>query len=185
MNKEEKIALVNELSSNLNKVNYMYLTDTSGLKSDEESKLRRLCNKNGVKLKVVKNILLKKAMEKSEKDFSGITDALTGPTAMLIANNINAGAKLIKEFRKEHDKPVLKAAFIDNSCYLGEQHLELLAGMKTKEELIAEIIALLQSPIKNVIGSLQSGKHKLAGIVKTLSERDESQTNVSSKSENK
>ncbi|MBL4715633.1 MAG: 50S ribosomal protein L10 [Bacteroidetes bacterium] len=173
MNKEEKVAFVDSLSEKLNDANYLYLADISGLNADEDSKLRRLCFENGVKLQVVKNILLKKAMSKSEKDFGEMEDILTGPTSLMTSGTINAAAKLIKIFRKENDKPILKGAFIDSGIFIGDQELDSLAKLKSKEELIAEVIAILQSPIKTVIGSLQSAENKLAGIVKTLGDRPE------------
>jgi len=173
MNKEEKVAFVDSLSERLNNINYLYLADTSGLNADEDSKLRRLCFENGVKLQVVKNILLKKAMNKSEKNFGEMEDILTGPTAMMTSDSINAAAAIIKKFRKENDKPILKGAFIDNGIFIGDQELDSLAKLKSKEELIAEVIAILQSPIKNVIGSLQSAENKLTGILKTLGDKPE------------
>jgi len=126
-----------------------------------------------VSLKIVKNTLLQKAMEKvEEKDFSQLYTVLAGPTSIMYSDTGNAPAKIIKEFRKKHDKPVLKAAYIEESIYIGDENLSTLCDIKSKDELIGEVIALLQSPVKNVVSALQSGKHTIAGLVKTLAERE-------------
>lgn len=175
MTKEEKNEAINQLSEELATANVFYLTDTSELNADETSKLRRNCFKQSISLKIVKNTLLEKAMDKVEdKDFSQLYEVLAGPTAIMYSEVGNAPAKLIKEFRKKNDKPLLKAAYIEESIYIGDENLGTLCDIKSKEELIGEVIGLLQSPAKNVISALQSGKHTIAGLVKTLAEREES-----------
>ena len=171
MNKQEKNQMIEVLDGMLNDNNNFYLADISGLTADENSALRRLCFKRDVSLQVVKNTLLKKALEKNNADFSELYDVLVGNTSIMQAEAGNAPAKVIKEFRKKNDKPILKAAHIEESLYFGDENLLALADLKSKDELIGDIITLLQSPAKNVISSLQSGGNKLSGIVKALEER--------------
>ncbi|MCF8227454.1 MAG: 50S ribosomal protein L10 [Bacteroidales bacterium] len=174
MKKEEKNQLIDHIAEDLKQSNYFYITDISNLDAVKTSKLRRLCFNKNVKLEVVKNTLLRKAMEKvDDKDFDELFDILKGPTSIMYAEAGNVPAKLIKEFRKESDKPVIKGAFVEEVVYLGDDKLDMLASIKSKNELIADVIALLQSPVKNVIGSLQSGGNKLSGILETLSEKSE------------
>ena len=151
--------------------NNFYLADISGLNAEQNSALRRLCFKRSVSIKVVKNTLLKKALEKNDIDFSQLYNVLVGNTSIMQAEAGNAPAKVIKEFRKKNEKPILKAAHIEEAMYIGDENLSTLADLKSKEELIGDIITLLQSPAKNVISSLQSGGNKLAGIIKTLEEK--------------
>jgi large subunit ribosomal protein L10 len=171
MNKQEKNQLIDVLDGMLTENKNFYLADISGLTAEENSSLRRLCFKREVSLQVVKNTLLKKALEKNATDFSELYDVLVGNTSIMIAEAGNAPAKVIKEFRKKNAKPILKAAHIDESLYIGDENLALLADIKSKEELIGDIITLLQSPAKNVISALQSGGNKLSGIVKALEEK--------------
>ena len=171
MNKEEKNQLIDFLDGMLNDNNNFYLADISGLSAQEDSALRRLCFKREVSLQVVKNTLLKKAFEKNDADFSELYDVLVGNTSIMQADAGNTPAKIIKEFRKKNDKPILKAAHIEESLYIGDENLSALADLKSKDELIGDIIMLLQSPAKNVIASLQSGGNKLSGIVKALEEK--------------
>ena len=171
MNKQEKNQMIEVLDGMLNDNNNFYLADISGLTAEENSALRRLCFKRDVSLQVVKNTLLKKALEKNNADFSELYDVLVGNTSNMQAEAGNAPAKVIKEFRKKNDKPILKAAHIEESLYIGDENLSALADLKSKDELIGDIITLLQSPAKNVISSLQSGGNKLSGIVKALEER--------------
>ena len=163
--------MIEVLDGMLNDNNNFYLADISGLTAEENSALRRLCFKRDVSLQVVKNTLLKKALEKNNADFSELYDVLVGNTSIMQAEAGNAPAKVIKEFRKKNDKPILKAAHIEESLYIGDENLSALADLKSKDELIGDIITLLQSPAKNVISSLQSGGNKLSGIVKALEER--------------
>jgi len=152
--------------------NIIHLADTSGLNAMQTSNLRRACFKANVNLAVVKNTLLAKAMEKSEKDFGELPETLKGNTSLMIAETGNAPAKVIKEFRKGSEKPVLKGAYVEEAVYVGDDQLENLVNIKSKEELIGEIIGLLQSPAKNVISALQSGGGTLHGILKTLGEKE-------------
>lgn len=173
MNKEEKNQLIDVLEKSIKENNNFYLADISGLTAEESSALRRLCFKREVSLQVVKNTLLKKALEKNERNFEDLYDVLKGNTSIMFTDVANAPAKLIKEFRKKHEKPIFKAAHLDEAFYIGEEYLDTLSDLKSKDEIIAEIVALLQSPSKNVISSLKSGSSKLSAIVKTLSERPE------------
>ena len=149
------------------------MTDASGLNAETTSKLRRECFKSNIKLEVVKNTLLLKAMESSEIDFGDLPSVLTGNTAMMFSESGNAPAKLIKEFRKKSDKPILKGAYIEQSVYLGDDQVDSLVNIKSKDELIGELSTLLQSPIKNVVSSLKSSGDTLGRIIKTLSEKKE------------
>ena len=171
MNKEEKNEMIATLEGMLNDNTNFYLADISGLTAEQNSALRRLCFKREVSLQVVKNTLLKKALEKNATDFSELYDVLVGNTSIMIAEAGNAPAKVIKEFRKKNTKPILKAAHIDESLYIGDENLSSLADIKSKEELIGDIITLLQSPAKNVVSALQSGGGKLSGILQTLSNK--------------
>ncbi len=173
MTREEKNQVIDELQSLLAEAPVVYLTDASALDSAATSQLRRECFKNDIQLRVVKNTLLRIAMERTEgKDFSLlINGALAGQTALMLSNVGNTPARLIKEFRTKHPKPLLKGAYIEESCYVGDDQLEALVNLKSKEELLGDIIGLLQSPAKNVISALKSGGNTIAGVVKTLSER--------------
>ncbi|MEM7087645.1 MAG: 50S ribosomal protein L10 [Bacteroidota bacterium] len=171
MTREEKSQVIDHLTAQLTENPTIYLADISGLDAGNTSNLRRACFKAGVKLSVVKNTLLAKAMESSDKDFGDLTETLKGNTSLMFAEVANAPAKVIKEFRKKSDKPVLKGAYIEESVYVGDDQLDALVDIKSKEELIGEIIGLLQSPAKNVVSALKSGGGTIAGIVKTLSER--------------
>ena len=171
MTREEKSQVIQDLTAVLAGTNTLYLADISGLNAQSTSNLRRACFKAGVQLSVVKNTLLAKAMEASDKDFGSLPSVLKGNTSMMIAEASNAPAKLIKDFRKKSKKPLLKGAFAEESVYIGDEQLEALIDIKSREELIGEIIGLLQSPAKNVISALQSGGQKLSGILKTLSEK--------------
>lgn len=173
MKKEEKDKIIDVLAEQLSAYKNFYITDTSNLTVATTNQLRRLCFNKGVKMKVAKNTLIKKALEKAGSNYEGLFEVLKGSSTILFAEGGNVPAKLIKEFRKKNDKPILKGAFIESSVYVGDNQLDALANLKTKNELIGDIIALLQSPAKNVISALQSSGGKLAGIVKTLSERSE------------
>ncbi len=171
MTKQEKATIIEELTQELKENNILYITDIQGLNAQQTSDLRRACFKGEIQLKVVKNTLLKKAMENVEdKDFSGLFEALKGNTTIMFAQQGNAPAKLIQTFRKKSDKPQIKGAWIDESIYVGDV-VEELANLKSKNELIADVIALLQSPIKNVVSALQSGGNTISGVLKTLSEK--------------
>jgi large subunit ribosomal protein L10 len=171
MRKEEKHEVVLALTETIAEYGNFYITDTANLSVAKVNDIRRKCFENGIKMQVAKNKLIRKAMEASVGDFSEMFDVLKGSSSILFSKSANAPAKLIKQLRKTGDKPVLKAAYIDSSIFIGDNQLDALINLKSKEELVADIIALLQSPAKNVISGLQSGGNKLAGIVKTLQER--------------
>ena len=172
MTREEKDLQIKELTQMLADNSVLYLTDATGLNSEETTQLRRACYKNDVRMRVVKNTLLRRAMEASEgTDFSELYEVLTGQTALLVGNVGNAPAKILKEFRKKSDMPTLKAAYVEESTYLGDDQIDALTAIKSKDELIAELIALLQSPMKNVVGALNSGGNTVSGLVKALPER--------------
>ena len=171
MTREEKSIVIEDLTAQLAQSSTIYLADISGLDALATSSLRRECYKSNIKLAVVKNTLLAKAMEASNKDFGDLPSALKGNTSLMLSEIGNAPAKLIKNFRKKSDKPILKGAFIEEAVYLGDNQLDVLVNIKSKEEVIGDIIGLLQSPAKNVISGLKSGGGKLAGILKTLSEK--------------
>ena len=171
MTREDKLTVIQDLTSQLSENATIYLADISGLDADTTSNLRRACFKANIRLSVVKNTLLAKAMEASEKDFGELPEVLKGNTSLMFSEVSNAPAKLIKAFRKNSDKPILKGAFIEEAIYVGDNQLDSLVNIKSKEEVIGDIIGLLQSPAKNVISGLQSGGGQLAGIIKTLSER--------------
>ena len=173
MRKEDKKVLIDSMLSQLQACPNFYLTDVSDLNAEKTSQLRRQCFNSGVKMIVVKNALLHKAMQQMDKDFESLYDVLKGSTAVMFCETGNVPAKLIKNFRKTSDRPILKGAFIEECCYIGDDMLDALCNIKSKNDLIADVIALLQSPMKNVISGLQSGGHKLSGILETLSERPE------------
>lgn len=174
MTKEQKKALIADLKQKFSESSFFYITDSSTLTVEQVNKLRALCYEKGVEMKVVKNTLAIKALEENaeEKNYTPLFDALKGPTAIMFAETGNVPAKVIKEFRETAERPVLKAAYIDSDVFIGDDQIEALANLKSKEDLVAEIVALLQSPIKNVLGSLQSGGNTIAGLVKTLQERE-------------
>lgn len=172
MTREEKSQVIETLTAQLSDNNNIYLADISGLDAGNTTNLRRACFKAGVQLAVVKNTLLKKAMESSDKNFGELTEILKGNTSLMFSETGNAPAKVIKEFRRKSDKPLLKGAYIQESIYVGDNQLDSLVELKSKDELVGEIIGLLQSPAKNVISALKSGGNTIAGLVKTLSERE-------------
>ena len=171
MTREEKSQVIQDLTAKLADTSTIYLADISGLDATTTSNLRRACFKADLQKSVIKNTLLAKAMEASDKDFGDLPSVLKGNTSMLVAEAANAPAKLIKEFRKKSDKPFLKGAYAEESVYIGDDQLDALVNIKSREELIGDIITLLQSPAKNVISALQSGGNKLSGILTTLSEK--------------
>ena len=171
MTKQEKAKEIKDLTTELSAVKNLYLTDIAGLDAAQTSALRRACFKSNIKLSVVKNTLLAKAMEASDKDFGELQSVLKGNTSLMFSEAGNSPAKVIKNFRKKSDKPLLKGAFIEEAIYIGDDQIDVLESIKSREELIADVIALLQSPAKNVVSALQSGGSNLSGILKTLSER--------------
>lgn len=172
MTKTEKNQLIDQLAETLSASNVIYLADTSELSAAATSELRRTCFKEEIKLTVVKNSLLQKALERVEgKDFTELYGVLAGPTSLMLSETSNAPAKLIQQFRKKNKKPILKAAYVEEMCFVGDDQLQALVDIKSREELIGGIISLLQSPMQNVLGALKSGGYTIAGVVKTLSER--------------
>lgn len=172
MNKDQKAQYIDDLAQDLSQANIVYLADTSDLSVDKINQLRRRCFQAGITLRVVKNTLLAKAMERVEgRDYGQLPTVLAGPTSVMFAEVGNAPAKLIQEFRKKNDKPLLKGAYIEEAIFIGDNQLDMLVAIKSREELIGDIIGLLQSPAKNVISGLMGGGQKIAGILKTLEER--------------
>ncbi len=172
MRREEKSDIINSLAETLKEYSHFYLTDTAQLNAADTSDLRRKCFENQIKLVVVKNTLLKRALEQAGLEYGELVSVLKGSTAVMFSNNGNTPAKLIKEFRKSHPKPLLKGAYIEESVYVGDNLLDTLVALKSREELIADIIMLLQSPAKNVISALQSGGSKIHGVLETLSKKE-------------
>ncbi len=174
MKREEKALIISSLSEKLQQYSHYYLTDISGLNAEQTSALRRLCYEKDILLTVVKNTLFRAALENNNIKDETIDGTLCGQSAVMFSNVGNVPAKLISEFRKTgSDKPLLKAAWVEECAYIGEENLKVLESIKSREELIGDIIGLLQSPTKNVISALQSSGHILSGVVKTLSEREQ------------
>jgi len=175
MTRAEKEAAVEELKGKFEKFNFFYITDSSTMTVAQVNDLRRKFFEKGVEMQVVKNTLAKKALESiSDTQYTDLYDSLKGPTALLFTETANIPAKVIKEFRgKDGERPVVKAAYIDSSVFLGDEQVSALASLKSKEELLGEIVTLLQSPIKNVLGSLQSGGNTISGLLKALEQRGE------------
>ena len=172
MTREEKNIEIDSLAQQLSEFPNFYITNVESLNSDKTSKLRRLCYSRNVKLRVAKNNLIKKALQKLDPTaYDTLIPTLKGTSAIMFSEVSNVPAKLIKEFRAKDSVPAIKAAWIDSSVFVGDNQLEVLANLKSKNELIAEVIALLQSPAKNVVSQLTSGGSKLAGILKTLEEK--------------
>lgn len=172
MTREEKNQAIEDLTGVLNGTSTIYVADIAGLNATQTSQLRRMCFQKGVQLSVVKNTLLRKAMEKSEKEFEGLYETLVGNTSILLSDTGNVPAKLIKDIRKKQEKPLLKGAYIEEAIYVGDDQLDALTAIKSKEELIGDIITLLQSPAKNVISALQSSGNTVSGLLKALEERN-------------
>ncbi len=172
MNKDEKNIVIDQLVDNLNEYQYVYVTDSSNLSANSNNDLRKLLHKNGVKMQVIKNTFVHKALEKGDFKWGELKDTLKGTTALLFASNPKAPAIAIQEFRKKSDRPLLKGAYIDSDIFIGDDELGTLVDLKTKDELVGEIIGLLRSPATNVISALKSSGNTIAGILKTLSERE-------------
>ena len=173
MTREEKSKVIKRLTAELADNTNIYMTDVSGLNAVQTSSLRRACFKANIKLSVVKNTLLSKAMETSDRDFGDLNQVLVGNTALMYSEIGNSPAKLIKAFREKADKPLLKGASIEDAVYLGDDQIKALCNIKSREELIGEVISILQSPAKNLISALQSGGATISGVLKTLSDRNE------------
>ncbi len=172
MTREEKAKYIDDLAVELKTANIFYLSDTSELTVEVINNLRRRCFQSNVKMKVVKNTLLVKAMEQIEdKNYGNLKDILSGATTIMFSEVGNVPAKLIQEFRKKSDKPVLKGAYIEEAIFVGDSQLDALVALKSREELLGDIIGLLQSPAKNVVSGLTGAGAKIAGLLKTLEER--------------
>lgn len=171
MTREEKREAIDGLAAKISTSPFFYLTDSSALNVETINKFRRLCFQRGVEFRVVKNTLLRKAMEQVGTGYEELFPSLKGSTSILIAEQGNTAARMLKEFRKESAKPVLKAAYIDSAVYIGDHQLDVLVSIKSKNELVGELVGLLQSPARNVISALQSGGSTIAGLVKTLESR--------------
>ena len=177
MTKEEKGVLIDDLAEKLRNTTHFYIADTGGLSVAQINEFRAMCFKQGIEYRVVKNTLIRKALEQLDTDYSSFGEVLKGTSGIMFSPEVsNAPAKVIKEYRKKDKnltKPEFKGASIDSDLFVGSQHLDMLSSLKSKNELIGEVIGLLQSPAKNVISALKSGQHTIAGLVKTLSEREE------------
>lgn len=175
MTKAEKTAVIEELKEKFSNSSFFYITDSSELTVEQVNKLRRMLFNKGIEMRVVKNTLVKKALEslteQEDRGYADLMDVLTGPSAIMFTEVGNAPARVIEEFRKSNEKPTIKAAYIDSAVYLGDDQLKVLSKLKSKEELLGELIGLLQSPPKTVISQLQSGGQKIMGLLKTLEER--------------
>lgn len=176
MTREDKNAAIAELRETLGATPFFYITDSSTLTVAQVNKLRRMCFEKGIKMQVAKNTLIRKALEAiaadSQRDYAALYDSLHGPTTLLISDNPKAPAQLIEEFRKTAERPVLKAAYIDSSIFIGDDQVKALVNLKSKEELIGEIAGLLMSPARNLAGAIASSGSKVAGVIKTLAERE-------------
>jgi len=170
MRKEDKNSIIGQIAATVQEYPHFYLVDLTAMNAEKTSALRRACFKAGIELQVVKNTLLQKALDSLENDYSPLYDTLKGATAVMFCNTANAPAKLIKEMSKD-GIPGLKAAYAEESFYIGANQLEALISIKSKNEVIADVVALLQSPAKNVISALQSGGNTIHGVLKTLGER--------------
>jgi large subunit ribosomal protein L10 len=172
MKRSDKQAIIDSLTEQINSSNHFYLTDISDLNASVTSDLRRTCFKQDIRLVVAKNTLLRKALEKTGKDFHELYDVLKGNTSVMFADSANTPAKLIRDFSKKNKRPILKGAYVQESIYIGEDQLEALIAVKSKNELIADVVALLKSPMSTVLSQLQSGGNILHGVLKTLGEKE-------------
>jgi len=173
MKREDKNTIIDSLVEQLKSSKNFYVTDASSMNAEVTSKLRRKCFESNIEMIVVKNTLFRKALEKTQGKFAELHPILKSNSAVMFSDTANGPARLIKEFRKKHEKPILKGAFVEESIYIGDNQLEMLASLKSKNELIGDIIGMLQAPANNVISALQSGKTTLAGVIKTLSDKKE------------
>nr|MBK9652510.1 50S ribosomal protein L10 [Bacteroidota bacterium] len=174
MTREEKNQAIDSMVETLSSYNGFYITDISGLDSKKTTKLRKMCHERGVKLSVAKNTIIRKALEKmNAAEYEPIFDVLKGSSALMLCETANLPAKMIKEIRsvKDNTKPILKCAYIEYSIFKGDDQIAVLASLKSKNELIADLVSILQSPMRNVLGALQSGGNTISGIIKTLESR--------------
>ncbi len=175
MTKQEKTAVIEELKEKFAECQFFYLTDSSAMTVAQINKLRRMFFEKGIEMRVVKNTLAKKALQSAPegKNYEGLYESLNGPTAVLFTDVANLPAKLIKEFRKEKDagKPAIKAAYIDSAIYIGDEQLDALAKLKSKEDLLGELLSLLNSPMSNLLSQLGSGSQNVMGLLKAIEGR--------------
>ncbi|MBK7336762.1 MAG: 50S ribosomal protein L10 [Saprospirales bacterium] len=173
MTREEKSAIIEELKEKFENSPFFYITDSSSLTVEVINKLRHQLFDKGIEMRVVKNTLVKKALESApaDKNYAALMEALEGPTALMFTEVANSPARLIKEFRKDAERPFIKAAYIDSAVYIGDQHIDALISLTSKDELIGQIIGMLQSPMQNVVSALQSGGTTIMGLLKALEER--------------
>ena len=171
MKREEKQVIIDNLTEQIKAHKHVYISDISELDAAATQELHKACFDANIKLIQVKNTLLRVALDGLDTDYKEIYSALTGSSAVMLSETGNAPAKLIKEFRKTHDKPVLKAAFVEECAYVGENQLDALVSIKSKEELLGDIVLLLQSPMQKLISALESGKNTIGGVLKTLEDR--------------
>ncbi len=172
MKREDKNKQIDLLAEEVNKFDHFYLTDIKGLSAEESTDLRQKCYEKEVKLTMVKNTLFKRALDKADGEFEDLYQVLKQNTSVMFANTANAPGRVIKDFLKDHDKPLLKGAFAAEGIYVGEDQLETLASLKSKEELLGDIVHLLQSPAQTVVSQLQSGGQTIAGLTKALAEKE-------------
>jgi large subunit ribosomal protein L10 len=172
MKRSEKETIINSLTEQINSCNHFYLADISDLDATVTSNLRRTCFKQDVKLVVAKNTLLRKALENSEKELDELYDVLKGNTSVMFCETGNIPAKLIKDFNKKHGRPIFKGAYVEESIYIGEDQVDVLVAVKSKNELIADLVALLKSPMTNLLSQLQSGGNTIHGVLQTLGEKE-------------
>lgn len=175
MTREDKTAAIAELKETFEGTQFLYLTDSSAMTVEDINKLRRLCYDKGVTMKVVKNTLARKAMESfpEEVGFGGLYESLKGPTTIMYAEQASVPAKVLKEFRGDDERPILKAAYIDKEVFVGDDQLSVLASLKSKEDLIGDVLILLESPMKNLLAQLNSGGSTISGLLKALESRAE------------
>ncbi len=175
MTREEKTAVIEGLKEKFENNSFFYITDSSTLTVEQVNKLRRLCFEKGIEMKVLKNTLIKKALEAApeEKNYKPLYEALHGPTALMFADVANVPARLIKEFRGDNERPLVKAAYIDSAVYIGDEQLDALSKLKSRDELVGDLLGLLQAPAANLLGALQSGGGNIMGLLKALEERGE------------
>ncbi len=174
MTRQEKAAVIEELKQKFESTAFFYVTDSSAMTVEQVTKLRRLFFEKGIEMRVVKNTLARKALESAapEKNFVAVFDSLKGPTAILFTDTANLPARVIKEFRKESEKPVIKAAYIDTDVFIGDENLDVLANLKSKEDLLGELLTLLGSPMSNLLSALGSGGQDVMGVLKALEEKE-------------
>ncbi|GIV31864.1 MAG: 50S ribosomal protein L10 [Saprospiraceae bacterium] len=175
MTRQEKAAVIEELKQKFESTAFFYVTDSSAMTVEQVNKLRRLFFEKGIEMRVVKNTLARKAMEQvsAERNFMALFETLKGPTAILFTDTANLPAKIIKEFRKESDRPIIKAAYIDSDVFVGDENLDMLANLKSKEDLLGELLTLLNAPMSNLLGALGSGGQNVMGLLKALEEKGE------------